>query len=193
VLHRLLRGTGLRGLSGIPRRRTLAPGIELIRPLLQVRRAEVIAFLQQLGQPCRHDSSNLDPQFTRNRLRHALLPLLAREYNPAVVEVLNHLADQAHEVHAYVADQAAALLSAVELPRAGKTVVLDARQLAAAPPVLLRESLRLLWEREGWPLQAMGFDAWQRASTAVRDEGAAGDFPGGVRMRRVGHVVQIGE
>jgi tRNA(Ile)-lysidine synthase len=193
VLHRLLRGTGLRGLAGIPRRRPLALGIDVVRPLLEVRRSQVVAYLEHLGQPSRHDRSNLDPQFTRNRLRHELLPLLAKDYNPAVVDVLNRLAVQAEEAYAFVADQGSALLSIVELPRAGKTIVLDAKQLVAAPAVLVREALRLLWEREAWPLGEMGFEAWQRATAVIRGEETAVDFPGGVRMRRAGHVVQIGE
>jgi tRNA(Ile)-lysidine synthase len=191
VLHRLLRGTGWRGLAGIPRRRPLAPGIDVVRPLLEVRRSEVLAFLEQLGQLSCHDTSNLDPQFTRNRLRRDLLPLLAKDYNPAVVVVLNRLATHAGEVHTFVADQASVLLSAVELPRAGKTIVLDARQLDAAPAVLVREALWLLWEREKWPLGEMGFEAWQRAVTVIRGEQTAVDFPGGVRIRRLGQVVQL--
>jgi tRNA(Ile)-lysidine synthase len=191
VLHRLLRGTGLRGLAGIPRRRELAAGIVLVRPLLQVRRGAVLEFLHQLDQPYCQDRSNLDPRFTRNRLRHQLLPLLASEYNPAVHEVLQHLADHAGEVHTFVARHAAALLDSAELPRAGQTVVLDARQLNAAPALLQREALRLLWERENWPLKEMGFDAWQRAAEVVRGEAAAIDFPAGIRMRRVGQVVQL--
>jgi tRNA(Ile)-lysidine synthase len=79
VLHRLVRGTGLRGLTGIRRRRDLESGILLVRPLLTVRRTDVLAFLGELGQRYRDDASNLDPRFTRNRLRHELLPLLARE------------------------------------------------------------------------------------------------------------------
>jgi tRNA(Ile)-lysidine synthase len=190
VLHRLLRGTGLRGLAGIPRRRNLDSAIVLVRPLLAVRRTEVLAFLEHLGQRYREDASNLDPHFTRNRLRHELLPLLTREYNPAVVDILNRLAEQAGEVHELIADHAAALLAAAELPRAGKMVVLDVRKLASAPPLLAREALHLLWQRENWPLGEMGFEAWQRALAVAVGEGAA-DFPGGVRLRRVGHVVQI--
>src|SRR5436189_3233901 len=77
VLHRLLRGTGLKGLAGIPARRALAPGVDVVRPLLKVRRAEVLAFLQETGQRFRQDTSNVDPRFTRNRIRHELLPSLA--------------------------------------------------------------------------------------------------------------------
>src|SRR5262249_25956730 len=83
VLHRLRRGTGLRGLCGIPVRRPLAPGIEVVRPLLRVTRAQVLNYLRALGQDFREDRSNSDPRFTRNRIRHELLPLLAEHYNPA--------------------------------------------------------------------------------------------------------------
>ena len=69
VLHRLLRGTGLKGLRGIAARRQLAPGVELVRPLLNVTRADVMEYLQELGQSYRTDSSNADRDYTRNRLR----------------------------------------------------------------------------------------------------------------------------
>src|SRR5207244_5164116 len=70
VLHRLLRGTGLQGLRGIAPRRELAPGVGLVRPLLRTTRAEVIAYLQELDQPFRLDSTNSDLSRMRNRIRH---------------------------------------------------------------------------------------------------------------------------
>src|SRR5439155_1463745 len=88
VMHHLLRGTGLRGLTGIAPRRLLAPQVELIRPLLEVQRTEVLSFLDERKQPYRHDRSNLNLGFTRNRIRHELLPNLADKYNPAVVACL---------------------------------------------------------------------------------------------------------
>src|SRR5262249_2241634 len=88
VLHRLLRGTGLQGLGGSAPRRTLAPGLEVIRPMLGVTRAEVVVFLQKEQQAYRLDSTNADLRFTRNRIRHQLLPHLARRYNPEITNVL---------------------------------------------------------------------------------------------------------
>ncbi len=99
VLHRLLRGTGLQGLRGIASTRELAPGVGVVRPLLQTRRAEIIAYLTALGQPFREDSTNRDPAFTRNRIRHELLPHLAARYNPAASLVLARLAEQAEELY----------------------------------------------------------------------------------------------
>jgi tRNA(Ile)-lysidine synthase len=191
VLHRLLRGTGLRGLAGIPRRRALGEGVTLVRPLLDVRRAEVLAYLEQLGQGFRIDRSNEDRRFTRNRLRHDLLPLLAREFNPAMVELLERLGRQAGEVQEFVEEQASRVLAEAELPRAGAVVVLDGRRLAGVAPLLVREALRLVWRREGWPEQDLDFDAWERAAAVVREEAVAVDMPGGIQVRRVRQVVQL--
>lgn len=191
VLHRLLRGAGLQGLRGIAPRRPLAPGVELVRPMLGLTRPEVLAFLRGLGQPFREDASNRDLCRTRNRIRHELLPLLAREYNPAVVSVLGRLAAQAAEAHRAEEAEAAALLAAAELPRAGPRLVLDRPRLAAAPGRVVRALLRLVWEREGWPRDGMNFAAWQRLAALARGDGVAGDFPGGVRARRRGRVVLL--
>lgn len=98
VLMRIIRGTGTRGLGGI------YPAVELhdeydealgqvIRPLLPVRRRELEQYLSKIGQPWRVDSSNRDAKFTRNRVRHVLLPLLEKEFNPAISEGLAELAE----------------------------------------------------------------------------------------------------
>jgi tRNA(Ile)-lysidine synthase len=191
VLHRILRGTGLRGLGGIPARRELAPGVVVVRPLLRVRRHELLAFLEALGQAYRQDRSNADARFTRNRIRHELLPRLAADYNPAVVDVLCRLADQAAEVHQEAAGKAAVLLHEAELPRAGGVLVFDAERLARASRPLVRAMLRLVWTREGWPQGRLGFDDWQRIAAVALGEAAAVDLAGGVRVRRAGRVVRV--
>ncbi len=71
VLHRLGRGAGLRGASGIPLRRD-----RIVRPLLEVSRAQVLDYLRALGQPYAVDATNFLLEPTRNRLRHRVLPAL---------------------------------------------------------------------------------------------------------------------
>src|SRR5208283_5024748 len=93
VLMRLIRGTGMHGLSGIYPRLVVehedGEGFgEIVRPLLGIRRGELEQYLADLKQPWREDSSNADCRFTRNRVRSMVLPLLEREFNPAVVESL---------------------------------------------------------------------------------------------------------
>jgi tRNA(Ile)-lysidine synthase len=192
VLHHLLRGTGLAGLRGIASRRLLAPGVEVVRPLLGVTRAEVLAYLGELGQSYREDASNADLQRTRNRIRHELLPHLAERYNPRVAEVLGRLARQADEVCRAEEAEAEALLRAAELPRAGARVVLDAARLAAAPRRLVRAALRSVWAREGWPLGGMSYEVWERLADLAGAGQGASDLPGGVHARRRGRVLQLG-
>jgi tRNA(Ile)-lysidine synthase len=192
VLHRLLRGAGLAGLRGIAARRPLAPGVVLVRPLLAVTRADVLSFLRELGQPYREDASNRDPRLTRSRIRHELLPHLRDRYNPAVARALTRLAAQAGE--AFRDEEAAArrLLAEAERPRAGGRVVLGRAALAAAPRRLARAALRLVWRREGWPLDAMGHAGWERLAGLLRGESRALDLPGHVRAEARPRVVLLG-
>ena len=105
VLLRILRGTGIRGLSGIHPRlvfedRGDAFG-EIVRPLLGFRRAELEAFLRDRDQKWREDSSNRDLAFLRNRVRHRLVPLLKEDFGLASAENLADLAEiaRAEEEH----------------------------------------------------------------------------------------------
>ncbi len=192
VLHRLLRGTGLEGLRGIAFRRDLTSGIQVVRPLLHATRPQVLAYLNEIGQTARHDASNNDPRFTRNRIRHELLPLLASEYNPRIVEILLRLSEQAGDAFAEEQAAGAALLQQAERPRAGQLVIVDLSTLRGAPVRAIRSALRLLWQREGWSLAEMGFKHWQRLAEMVHAEDGAHDLPGGVHARRRGGVLQLG-
>jgi tRNA(Ile)-lysidine synthase len=89
VLFRIVRGTGLRGLAGIPYRRG-----PFVRPLLDVRRSEVLGYLRRRGLSFIEDPSNHDPRFARSRIRHSWLPFLAAE-NPRIVEALLSLVREA--------------------------------------------------------------------------------------------------
>jgi tRNA(Ile)-lysidine synthase len=111
VLMRIIRGTGLRGLGGI-HPRVLVQGheeeeagdelsAEVLRPLLPFRHRELEEYLRAIKQEWREDSSNRDLQFTRNRVRAQLLPLLEREFNPSVMEGLADLADIARGEEEY--------------------------------------------------------------------------------------------
>jgi tRNA(Ile)-lysidine synthase len=92
VLAHILRGTGLAGLGGIHPRTGC-----VIRPLLNVRRAELRAYLRAKKQKWREDATNQDTARTRARIRKKLLPLLEREFQSGVVEHLASLAEFARE------------------------------------------------------------------------------------------------
>jgi tRNA(Ile)-lysidine synthase len=169
----------------------LAEGVELVRPLLAVMRRDVLAFLEQLGQDFREDSSNADLRLTRNRIRRELLPLLASQYNPEIVSVLARLAQQAEEAYHDEERRAAELLAEAERPRAGSILVFDAARLKAATRPDIRAMFRLVWEREGWGSGGLGFADWERLGTVARGELTATDLPGRVRICHAGRVVRL--
>jgi tRNA(Ile)-lysidine synthase len=98
VLMRIIRGAGLRGLGGIYPRIPVEDDKgnvcgEIVRPLIRLRRRELEQYLRDIGQEWREDTTNADDRFTRNRVRKLILPLLEREFNPAVAENLAELAE----------------------------------------------------------------------------------------------------
>jgi tRNA(Ile)-lysidine synthase len=143
VLHRLLRGAWTEGLSGI--HPVLKPATkqsgQILRPFLATTRLEVEAWLHAIGQPWREDASNSDLAFTRNRIRHELLPALA-EYNPAVKKQLAQLASLALDEESYWQTELARLLPSLLLP--GKAVRGGGR---ATDTLLGNQSLSIEMER----------------------------------------------
>ena len=122
VLMRLIRGTGLRGLGGIYPRIVVERDVEdaggdaygeIVRPLLTIRRCELHKYLTDLKQPWREDSTNSDSAFTRNRLRKLVMPLLEREFNPAVVEGFAELAEIARDEEDYWENEVSGWLGTV--------------------------------------------------------------------------------
>jgi len=88
VLMRLIRGAGVRGLSGIPPVRG-----PYIRPLIEVEREAVLKYLENRGLDWREDATNLSAGHLRNRIRRELMPAIARGYNPRIVEVLSRTSE----------------------------------------------------------------------------------------------------
>lgn len=161
ILHRIARGTGVAGLIGIPHRRELAPGVELVRPLLDLTRTDVIAYLEQLGQPYRTDRSNADPRFTRNRIRASVLPLLEREVGSNVRRSLVQLGESAAEIQDMIQRLLDQLIERGAIDRAGDgSVFLPTNTVADQPPYLVRELLVRLWREQGWPRRAMNRKHW---------------------------------
>jgi len=100
LLMHMIRGTGLKGLGGIAPVRG-----KLIRPMLEVTRQDVLAFLEEYHLPWREDSTNQSELFLRNRVRHGIMPLLRAE-NPAAALSLSQMALQLREDEAALAAQA---------------------------------------------------------------------------------------
>jgi tRNA(Ile)-lysidine synthase len=177
VLMRLLRGTGTRGLRGaLPRR-----GV-MVRPLLACGRDELRAYLRSLGSTWVEDETNTDLGILRNRVRHDLLPRLARDYRPSVGRILARTADLAHDDDAYLA--AAADTAAAGLTSKGERgLLVDRTALLALPTALGRRVVVTTLETAG-ASRAVRLADVERVLAACRGGGAAHNRVAGVGVER---------
>ena len=164
VLFRLLRGSGITGLAGI---RTVT-GDGLIRPLVEVSREETREYLRSRGIPWREDSTNGDLTLARNRIRHQLLPELAREWNPGIEESLAHLATLAQEEERYWDGQIGAPTVA------DGAVLLKTEELKAVPRALARRFLRRAIGQIKGDLRQVDFEHVERVLRMASAEPGAG-------------------
>ncbi len=197
VLHNLLRGTGLRGLAGMPIRRPLANASDplLIRPLLTHTRAQVENYLAERRVTFRTDSTNRDSRHTRNRLRRRVLPMLRREVNPAVDTCLLRLAQLAGAAADSIESQARELIGrSMTLASDGCVAAIDRVLLMAVAPIVRGEVLRQMLQALGAPLGEVGHE---RLTAALRtiDQPHGGrrvQLPAGAWIERRRNKVLVG-
>jgi len=197
VLAKFLRGAWTEGLSGIH------PVIEfpegrILRPLLSTTRTEVEAYLRALGQDWCEDSSNRRLTFTRNRIRHELLPLL-EGWNPQLREHLSQMATLARDEEAWWQAELARLGPQILLPgrpargggrSAGGGLALDVTRLAALPMALQRRLLRFAVEKLGAAVDFPATEALRTLALAGR-AGQKLQLAQGLRAERTARELQL--
>jgi tRNA(Ile)-lysidine synthase len=161
VLFRVLRGSGLAGLAGIHPVTRLVNESDLIRPLIETTRAEVEDYLRSRGIAWREDASNRDPRFARNRIRHQLLPQLAREWNPRITEALANLADLAFEEERWARRQDGKDAGGQE-PEVGGQFELRGDELAKLPRAVARRVVRAAIAKAKGDLRRVEFQHIER-------------------------------
>src|ERR1700730_11138906 len=151
VLLRVVRGAGTRGLAGIyPQLSVDGSQFSVIRPLLHTRRTQLEAYLAEIGQDWREDSSNRDLRHARNRIRHGILPRLERSLNPAVRETLAETAEIARSEEEYWQKEVARVLPELWEPEQRRITL---TQLAVLPFALQRRAVRAAAESLGLRLE----------------------------------------
>lgn len=192
ILHRIVRGTGIAGLAGMRRVRPLGDAVTLMRPMLAINRAEVLAYLAYLGQPHREDPSNASHAHARNRIRHSLLPLLKADYNPEVMPALLRLgaaAGEAQRIIDHLVDER--FEAAVKLPSADRATI-DCDHLSGDDRHLIRELFVAIWRRQSWPQQSMGFPQWDRlAEMVLASRPQKQTFPGPIMADRTAMMLSL--
>ncbi len=196
VLLRLLRGSGLTGMSAIPWKRLLASSAEhkthttwVIRPLLDTWRATILEYLRSEVISFREDSTNRDARFLRNRVRHELLPTL-ESYNPAIRRQLSQLAEQLQWDRECLEELTERYWKRVSRTK-GSVLELSLSALKRLSPSLKRLLIRRAIRQVQGDLQQFEFRHWGEVEALLtrRPAGSVVSLPGGVRfVRTLTHV-----
>jgi len=139
ILYNIIRGTGTRGLKGI----TYCRDNHIIRPLLDFTKIEILSYCQDENLDFREDKSNLDLNFTRNKIRHDLLPLIVREYNPNISGALLRMADIISEEEDYLNEVSLELVEKNTISEDGK-ILLDLEMFDKQHLSLKRRMIRAI-------------------------------------------------
>lgn len=185
VLMWLLRGTGTTGLAGIPPVREVGPSLRIVRPLIDCSRVQVESLLKAHGLgPCR-DASNRSLRFLRNRIRHRLIPMLEREYNPQLRRHLAQLAEIFRQEAEWMETQTAQQFRHVA--RVSRTGVrLKSGEIRLLAPGLRRRLLRKAVGRLQGDCQGFAAGHWLSLDEFVcKGNGHPGgmDLPHGIRAQ----------
>lgn len=189
ALHHLLRGSGPTGIAGVRFERTIAPGIVLIHPIMETWKDEVLDYLQTIHQPHRRDASNDLLHFTRNRIRHELIPYMESfAGTPNLKQRLFVATQLIREEHALVESLASQWLEKNPpiIHAEGFQMPLESISQTAWP--ILQVAFVTLWHQFQWPLQDCTYRHWQRSKELLQQATATThpvqwQFPGGVLWR----------
>jgi tRNA(Ile)-lysidine synthase len=187
ILHRIIRGTGITGVSGIrPKRKlTSISTINLVRPLLFTWRKEIIAYLKEMNLSYRVDSTNIEKDKLRNRIRIELIPHLEENYNAKVKKSLVTLGETAVQNCDYLEVKAKALFDDVLMNRETTTeastsvdkseerIVLDINKLRESPRILQQMIIKEAIIRLDIPLKKLHYKNYKDILITLNSEKTA--------------------
>jgi tRNA(Ile)-lysidine synthase len=182
VLFRLMRGSGGTGLGGI---RPKTPQ-GWVRPLLFVSRSQIEAYVHMRQLAVCHDESNLDNRYTRNRIRHDLLPHIKRNYSPQIETILSRTADLLQTDHDFLEEQAQNAFFDVVQYRAKRKIILDVKRFFGYHVALRRRLIRMaLFELYDHP-DAAAYEPVSRILQAVEQNDSRTHIIDDLSAHRIG-------
>jgi len=183
VLMRMIRGSGLLGLSGIPPVRDLK-GRTIIRPLIDVSKDEVKKFLKQSKVPFRKDITNTQPIYFRNKVRQQLIPFLKREFNTEIKKILKETGKNLRVDYAYLLKCARGKFEKYASCTDEKIKLNNAflKEDIAIQRMIVREAIK----RIKGDLNSITYGHWEDLNRMLKkSEGWSLDLPGGIVARKV--------
>jgi tRNA(Ile)-lysidine synthase len=180
VLMNLLRGSGPKGLTGIPPVREN----RFIRPLIHLPRYRILDFLKANRQPFVVDSSNADESYLRNKIRHQLIPLLEQSFNPEIKSGLDRLSHILRQEEDFLTDQATQVFNRCAIEQNNTLVTLSIPDLIKHHPAMVNRVLRLAIAHVKKDLRRITLTHIQDMLAVIdrSEPGKSLDLPGQIRV-----------
>ncbi len=182
VLMRVILGSSLSGMAGIPPQRQ-EEDLRLVRPLIRTLRKDILTFLKKENIKYVEDSTNRDLRFVRNRVRNVVLPFLEKE-NPKIKRALVNLADTLREDVEFLSESKKEL-SAVFAEKMKESAGISVKDIVLQPRTLRKELLKELFRAAGGDIKKLSYRHWMDMDRFLRSGGEKSlDLPGNVRIVR---------
>lgn len=191
ILHRIFRGTGLRGLGGIPPTRSLTPGSEvrIVRPLLKFTRQSILNYLADAGVDYREDHTNEFDEPMRNRIRNKIIPLIEAEVNSQVREALVRLSEQAQWLQEFLGETVQRTFNTLIISHTDQEIILNANVLSRKSRIVQTELIRMAYRSFGLGEQDLAFTHLVSVLDIIADpaSGKQANLPGGMTIEKRYH------
>lgn len=191
ILHRIFRGTGLRGLGGIPPTRPLTPGsdVRIVRPLLKFTRQSILNYLSDAGVDYREDHTNDFNEPMRNRIRNNIIPLIEADVNTQVREALTRLGEQAQWLQEFLGETVQRTFNTLIISHTDQEIILNADALSRKSRIVQTELIRLAYRSFGLGEQDLAFSHLVSVLDIIADpaSGKQVNLPGGMTIEKRYH------
>lgn len=194
ILYQLFRGSGLKGLSGIPPARG-----NIIRPLLCAERREILDYLEEKGLSFVTDSTNLENDYARNKIRNQILPMAVQEINQGAADHIRRAGELIGEADRFFEERAERMLETLlesddaetgedagqRAEQVAEQAVLSVSGLLSLSHIEAAYTVRAVFKRKKWPLRDVSSGHIESVLALLRGRTGAGcDLPGGLRAER---------
>lgn len=182
VLMRLLRGSGVTGLRGIPPKRSMDNCL-VLRPLIRIWKRDLVDYLKENNLNFRLDSSNLDINILRNRIRLKLLPLIKKGYNPNISEVLVNISENLNDIFEYMEEESRKAFLDSRMKANDDEVAISLSKLLKRDIAIQKEIVRMAIRELKGDLNRITYNHWQDIDSMIKEKstGASLDLPDGIR------------
>jgi len=184
VLMRIIRGAGMKGLGGISPVKEMQ-GFKIIRPLIEVSRKDLEGFISESGLKFRKDSSNEKTIFTRNKIRLELIPLLEKDFNPNIKEVLANMAENLQIENDFLSRYARRKFKSTSRIKR-EEILIDIKKFKKQPEAVRKRILRAGLEELKGDLRKLTYQHWREIEELIsgRPANSIVDLPSGVTVTK---------